>query len=148
MSVLAAFDLLSRLTFSVFTDMLNFSHRSTFMIGTLTLGIVRSILAELTSYPALIVTCAFFGYFRALTVVNQVLTISEFCGRRYPEKLPGALGLNMVIKGITVITIGPLLGAVRDLTSSYEISLHSQNILLSIVMLIWIIELTWYKRDS
>lgn len=145
MSVLAAFDLLSRLTFHFITDRLRLSHRTTFMIGTIFLGVVRSILAEQTNYTLVLITCIFFGYFRALTVVSQILTISEFCTKRYPEKLPGALGLNMIIKGISVITIGELLGWIRDLSGSYTISLHSQNILLSIVMIVWIVEITWYK---
>jgi hypothetical protein len=115
------------------------------MVGTLTLGIIRSILAELTDFSALIITCALFGYFRAMAVVNQVLTISEFCNKYHPDKIPGALGLNMIIKGIAVISIGQLLGWFRDLTQSYTLSLHSQNILLTIVMIIWTIELTWYR---
>lgn len=147
MSVLAAFDLLSRLTFHFFTDRLKLSHRSTFMIGTLTLGIVRSTLAEQTDYTLIVITCAVFGYFRAFTVVNQVLTISEFCTHFYPQKLAGALGLNMIIKGISVILIGQLLGWIRDFSGSYAVSLHTQNFLLSIVMIVWIIELTWYRRS-
>lgn len=146
MSVLAAFDLISRLSFHLFTDKLNLSHRSIFMIGTLILGIIRSILAELTGFTALVIACAFFGYFRALAVVNQVLCISEFCTKWCPEKLAGALGLNMIIKGLAVISIGQVLGWIRDLTGSYNLSLHSQNVLLSIVMVVWVIELTWYKR--
>lgn len=145
MSVLAGFDLLSRLTFHLFTDRLRVSHRSIFMIGTLSLGIVRSILAEQTNFVLIVITCAFFGYFRALTVVNQVMTISEFCTKWYPEKLAGALGLNMIIKGVAVITIGELLGWIRDLSGSYTISLHTQNILLSLVLIVWIVELTWYR---
>jgi hypothetical protein len=144
MSVLAGFDLLSRLTFHFFTDRLRISNRSVFMIGTLALGTVRSILAEQTNYTVLIITCAFFGYFRALTVVNQVLTISESVS---PQKLAGALGLNFFFKGISVITIGEILGGIRDLSGSYTISLHTQNILLSLVMIVWIVELTWYKKN-
>lgn len=147
LSVLASFDLISRLTCHFVTDRLKFSHRSTLMIGVLLLGITRSILAELTGYQSLIIACAFFGYFRALTTVNQVMTVSEFCAKWCPEKLSGALGLNMIIKGVAVITIGPLLGAIRDLTASYTLSLHSQNILLSIVMIVWTIEATWYQRS-
>lgn len=146
MSVLAAFDLISRLTFHFFTDRLRLSHRTIFMVGTLSVGVVRSILAELTDYTSLIVACAFFGYCRALTVVNQVLTVNEFCMKNCPEKLPGALGLNMLIKGFSVITIGQLLGYVRDLTQSYVLSLHSQNILISIAMIVWTIDLAWYRR--
>lgn len=146
MSILAGFDLISRLTFHFFTDNLKLSHRSLFMIGTLSLGIVRSVLAELTNYTALMITCAVFGYVRALVVVNQMLSIAEFCTKFCPEKLPGALGLNMIIKGITVVSIGPIFGMIRDLSNSYTLSFHSQNMLLSIAMIIWIAELMWFKR--
>jgi hypothetical protein len=147
MTVLASFDLLSRLTFHIFTDRLQLSHRTIFMIGTLTLGIIRSILAEQTDYNSLLITCAFFGYFRALVVVNQIMTISDYCSRWYPEKLPGALGINMIMKAASVVTVGVFLGWIRDLSGSYAISLHSQNILISIVMIFWVVELTWYRRN-
>jgi MFS family permease len=146
MSVLAAFDLLSRLTFPYFTDRLRLSHRTTFIFGLVLLGAVRSVLAEQTNYISVLVTCVFFGYFRALSVVNASLTISEFCVKWYPEKLPGALGLTMIIKGVSVVTIGELLGWIRDLSSSYTTILHSQNILLSIVMIVWIVESTCYQK--
>lgn len=146
MSVLASFDLISRLTFHFLTDYMNCTHRTVFMIGTLSLGVVRSILAEQTTYLNLIISCMFFGYFRAFVMVNQILTISEYCAKHCPEKLPGALGLNQIIKGVTVVVLGQMLGSIRDLTQSYTSSFHIQNILLSIVMIVWVVELTWYKR--
>lgn len=148
MSVLAGFDVLSRLTFHYMTDYLQLTSRVTFMIGTLSLCIVRSILAELSNYKALVVACAFFGYFRAFVLVNQVLSLQEFCTNHCPSKLPGALGLNMLIKGALVLTIGQLLGWIRDVTESYRLNLHFQNILLSVVMISWVIEMLWYKRRS
>lgn len=146
MSVLAAFDLLSRLTSHFLTDYMKCTHRTIFMCGTLTLGIARSILAELTDFTSLVVVCGFFGYFRAFVIVNQLLSVSEFCSKHYPEKLACALGLNQIIKGVSVITLGQLLGWIRDLTQSYTISFHIQNILLSIVMITWIVEMTYYRR--
>lgn len=146
MSIVAAFDLLSRLTFHIFTDRLKLSHRSIFAVGTLMMCMFRGILAELTDYTALMITCGFFGYFRAFTIVNQTLSISEFCTKFYPEKLAGAIGLNMIIKGIAVVTLGQLLGQIRDITSSYSISLHSQNVLLSIVMIVWIVEYFCFRK--
>lgn len=51
-----------------------------------------------------------------MTVVNQNLTVSEYC----PElKLPAALGLNMVNKGLVVLSVGQFLGA-YFLTSRLE----------------------------
>lgn len=146
MSILAAADLFSRLTYPFITDKLKISSRKTFLIGILILGISRSVLAESRTYNSLIVICAIYGYARALIVVNMTLTISEYCTKNCPEKLPGALGLNMIIKGFCVLTLGQLLGYIRDITSSYPISLHSQNILLVIVFIVWTVELIWYKK--
>lgn len=50
---------------------------------------------------------AIYGYVRAATVVNQNLTISEYASE---DKLAGALGLNMIAKGVFVMTIGQFLG--------------------------------------
>lgn len=138
--------MLSRLTFHLFTDRMRLSHRSIFVVGVVIMSVWRSILAELTDYTALMLTCGFFGYFRALTIVSQTLAISEFCSKHCPEKLAGALGLNMVIKGVAAIAIGQLLGVFRDFTSSYSISLHSQNALLMIVMVVWMIEYFCLRR--
>lgn len=146
MSILASFDLLSRLTFPLFTERLNISHRSTLMIGVIALGVVRSTLAELTSYGNLMICCAVFGYLRAIFVVNQMLTISEFCTRWFPEKVAGAIGINMVFKGLAVLSIGQLLAWSRDYFESYNWSLHCQNILLSIVMIVWMVEMA-YRRS-
>lgn len=55
----------------------------------------------------LLVMSAVFGYVRAATVVNQNLVVSEYATK---DQLPGALGLNMVAKGVAVISIGQLLG--------------------------------------
>lgn len=121
------------------------TQRSTYMVGIIALGLVRSTLAELTTYQNLMIACGFFGYIRALPVVTSVLTVSEYIGKYHPEKLSGALGLNMVFKGSIVFIVGQFLGWIRDYTGNYNICLHVQNILLSIIMIVWIIELTWYK---
>lgn len=55
----------------------------------------------------------------------------------------------MCIKAIFVITVGLLLGWIRDYTLSYSICLHAQNVLLIIVVCCWTIELMYkkyYKR--
>ncbi|GLH16095.1 Putative transmembrane transport [Gryllus bimaculatus] len=53
--------------------------------------------------PALLATSALCGFVRGATTVNHNLAVSESCS---PEKLPGALGLNMVIKGISILILG------------------------------------------
>lgn len=47
------------------------------------------------------------GFFRGLTVVNMNIAVSEHIAK---EKVPAAVGINMVLKGIFILCIGPLLG--------------------------------------
>lgn len=80
---------------------------------------------------------------KSATVLNNNLTIS---GHVRPEKLPGGLGLNMISKGILVITVGQLLGWIRDATDSYVLGLHAQNGLLLLVIVIWTPEIVYRYR--
>lgn len=107
MSILAAADLASRLTLPTITDKLKVSCRMIFLIGAILLTCTRAALAETSSRNKLIIMSAIYGYVRAATVVNQNLTISEYTSQ---DKLAGALGLNMITKGILVITVGQFLG--------------------------------------
>lgn len=107
MSIMAGFDLLSRLTLPSVTDKLKVSARITFLCGAVGLVMLRTAMALTKDRQSLMIISGCYGYLRAMTVVNQSLTISEYCTQ---ENLPGALGLNMVIKGCFVISLGQVLG--------------------------------------
>lgn len=107
MSVLAGADLVSRLTLPTITDRLKMSCRVVFLIGAILTTIMRAIFAETMGRFKPILISAIYGYVRAATVVNQNLTISEYASQ---DKLSGALSLNMIAKGISVMLIGQLLG--------------------------------------
>lgn len=115
MSILATADLASRLTLPTLTDKLKLSCRAVFLIGAILLTISRTILAETLDRHKLIIMSAIYGYIRAATVVNQNLTISEYASQ---DKLGSALSLNMIAKGIFVMTIGQFLG---------ELSIQTMN---------------------
>lgn len=142
MSVLAAADLVSRLTLPTITDKLKISSRIIYFGGAIALICVRSILAETHERNKLIFISVIYGYCRAATIVNTSLTISEYVRT---DKLPSALGLNMVIKGCFAISIGQFLGWIRDYTESYSFCLHTQNILLAIIIIIWLPEILYKK---
>lgn len=142
MSVLATFDLASRLTLPTITDRLKISCRVIFLVGAILLTATRAILAETSNRNSLLVMSAIYGYVRAATVVNQNLTISEYATQ---DKLASSLSLTMIMKGICVMTIGQLLGWIRDYTGSYALCLHAQNMLLIIVIIIWLPEIIYRK---
>lgn len=138
MSVLAASDVLSRLTLPTLTSRWHISCRSIFLAGTVLLCIVRALMAATSERWSLIGMSAVFGYTRAATVVNQNLVVSEYATR---ERLAAALGLNMVAKGVAVISIGQLLGWVRDRTRSYPMCMHAQNVCLAVTAVWWTAEI-------
>ncbi|KAG5677071.1 hypothetical protein PVAND_006855 [Polypedilum vanderplanki] len=146
LSILATFGIISRLTFHFITSKLKFSSQKLYVIGIILLMIIRSLLAQLTNYRAILFTCAVFGYFRALVIVNQVLIISDLCTQNYPEKFGGALGLNMIFKSLSIITFGQLLGFARDHLDSYSLGLHFENLLLVFILIIWMSEFFCKKQ--
>ncbi|XP_053964794.1 monocarboxylate transporter 13 [Anastrepha ludens] len=145
MSAVAGADIVCRLLLPCITDKLNVPYRVVFLLGTVGLLISRAALAESMDMTTIIVMSIFTGMTKSATVLNNNLTISSHCR---PEKLPGGLGLNMIAKGVLVITVGQLLGWIRDYTHSYILCLHAQNILLLLVVLIWVPELFCrYKKE-
>lgn len=65
------------------------------------------VLAEQKTFEWVIFGSILCGYIRAMSVVNQNLAVSEYC---HDSKLPAALGLNMVTKGLIVLSVGQFLG--------------------------------------
>lgn len=145
MSVLAAADVLSRLTLPTLTSRWHITCRSIFLVGTVLLLVVRALMSIASTRVELIAMSALFGYVRAATVVNQNLVVSEYASK---ERLAAALGLNMVAKGVAVISIGQLLGWVRDYTHSYPMCMHAQNVCLMVTAVWWtteIVQRRWCK---
>jgi hypothetical protein len=147
LSVLATFDLISRLTFHFITDLTSLSSRQILVIGIFLLGIIKTILTFLTSFNALLIACSVYGYFRAIVLVNQILAISEHCTKYYPKRFAGALGLNMVFCGISVVTFGQLFGIFRDYVSDFSYSFYFEDIFILVVLSIWLIEYLYHLRN-
>lgn len=112
------------------------------MLGVFGLGVVRLLFLhmELENYRLLLIVCAVLGFFRALTVVNQVLILCDFCEENCPTKLPGTLGLSVVIKSFMLVLFGWMFTGMRQMSLSLEMSLYSQVFLFTILILIWLLE--------
>ncbi|KAF5308921.1 hypothetical protein FQR65_LT00003 [Abscondita terminalis] len=139
MSLLSGADIISRCTLPFITKCLHISHRTTFLIGSVIWAVFRSVLAQQTKLDVIIGLCILCGYIRAATVVTQNLAVSEYC--LDSSKIPSAVGLNMVAKGIAVLGVGQLLGWVRDYTQSYIICIHAQSSVILFVGLTWAIDM-------
>ncbi|KAL1509087.1 hypothetical protein ABEB36_003883 [Hypothenemus hampei] len=137
LSVQAFTDILARLILPPICDRLDVSKRTLFMTGIFFLGLCRSILAQQTAYVWILVWLVIAGFIRGAALINFAITISEYATL---EKLPAAFGLHNVGKGLFVVTLGPVLGKIRDATQSYPFCLHSQTVLIMTCVMAWLIE--------
>lgn len=64
-------------------------------------------LVAMRSYLHVLIASIVVGYLRAITVVNQNLVISEYVEK---DKLPQAIGINMVTKALCTLVLGQPLG--------------------------------------
>lgn len=144
MSLLAGADLFSRLVLPIFTDHFQASSKLVFLIGILLLICVRTIFAFSSDKVTVMIISIIYGLVRATTVINQNLTVSEYCHKN-PEVLGNALGINMTVKGIFVITLGQCLGWIRDATQSYSMTLLAQNVILLVVVCFWLPEMIYQR---
>ena len=85
----------------------------------------------------MIVTFIVIGFLRGATLVNLNLSISECCSL---TKLPSALGMFMVSKGLFVVTMSPLIGYMRDVTKSYTVCIHVMTLMICITFIAWSLE--------
>lgn len=137
LSTLAAFDLASRLSLHLITDRMKLSNKTVYIVGLISAGFLKAILAQAKSFEVILISIAIFGYLRATSVVNQIILLSDYCAKRYPEKFSSALGLNMVFKGVIVLAFGQIIGHMRDHSLSYSTCLHLHNAFHACVLLIW-----------
>ncbi|KAG7207314.1 hypothetical protein KM043_008981 [Ampulex compressa] len=137
LSVTAFTDILARLILPTIFDRLGVTKRSVFWICCPMIAIGRSTLAVQTKGTSLIVTFAVIGFLRGATMVNLNLTVSECCSLK---KLPSAFGIFMVAKGISAITMSPLIGYVRDVSQSYSICIHIMAVMIIVTFVTWSVE--------
>ncbi|XP_071558484.1 uncharacterized protein [Temnothorax nylanderi] len=137
LSLTAFTDILARLLLPTLFDKFGWKKRIVFWISSLFIGITRSILAEQSERTPLIAMFVIAGFLRGATLVNLNLCISECCTLK---RLPSALGIFMVFKGLCVVTMSPLIGYIRDVSDSYKICIHVMTGMILTTFIVWGIE--------
>ncbi|KAH8308714.1 uncharacterized protein [Drosophila kikkawai] len=143
LSAMAGADIICRLLLPVITDHLRIPYRVVFLLGTAGLFVARCVLAENQNLATIISMSILMGVMKSATVLNNNLTVSAHCR---PDKLAGGLGLNMMSKGVIVITVGQLLGWVRDYADSSVKCLYAQGAVLLLVVIVWTPEIFFRHR--
>ncbi|KAH8421275.1 hypothetical protein KR009_012131 [Drosophila setifemur] len=137
LSVTAITDIAARIVLPPIFDRTTIKKRTIFLVSIIFVALTRSIMAEQTEWTQLMVWLSICGFFRGSALSNFTLTVSEYCSL---EKLPSAFGWHLVGKALFVITFGPLIGLIRDVTDSYPICIHTQSVCILICAFAWGIE--------
>ncbi|XP_068159109.1 monocarboxylate transporter 9 [Drosophila tropicalis] len=137
LSITAITDIAARIVLPPIFDRTTIKKRTVFLVSIIFVAITRSIMAEQTDWTQLMIWLSICGFFRGSALSNFTLTVSEYCSL---EKLPSAFGWHLVGKALFVISFGPLIGLIRDVTDSYPICIHTQSICILMCAFAWGIE--------
>lgn len=87
-------------------------------IGLTVAGIVTLLVPLCSNYSLLVAYCIVWGGFIAFHVSLSPVIVCQVVGL---ERYSSALGLTLMFRGITSLTAPPIMGAIRDITSSFNI---------------------------
>lgn len=139
--VLAISDIISRIIFPFMLSTI--SSINLFLFGVVGMSVIKLLFLHISMPISMIISLSvIFGVFKSLTVVNQIIIISDFCKNFCPRKLPGMLGLSFVIKSIFLAVLNFFFNMLTaSLLVDTSIRIYSQLILQSLVIIIWILVL-------
>ncbi|XP_069674659.1 uncharacterized protein [Periplaneta americana] len=140
LSITAGADAAARLILPILADRFRVGPRAAYLLGCFSSAIARSIFASVQGFMAIAIMSGVVGFLKGAIMVNQSLTIAEHCPL---ERFAAAYSLFMVINALITLSLGPLMGVVRDETNSYPISIHVLSAILFLCVLMWLMEYFW-----
>ena len=145
MSLLAGVDVGTRLIIPFVADFIGWQNRTFFLVGVCGIAAGRIVLAHVQNYEVTLAVAILIGIGKALRTVFVALVISSHVPL---SRLPGATGIQLLTSGIVFLTLGPIVGWIRDVTSNYMIMLHCLNLFTYLTTISWLLEIYFVKRKS
>ncbi|CAK1540245.1 unnamed protein product [Leptosia nina] len=143
-SMVGCGDLLMRILLIVLTKWINkWGSRPVYVFGII-LGCLTRLGMLITSNQLIIYTLfVIMGMSRCILLVVILLVISESVE---PDEFSSAIGVCMTMIGAFSLTLGPLLGAIRDYTESYTITFYVMSAIMGTVGVVWTVKLVFKKK--
>ena len=141
-STITIADIISRISFPLISNTLKLSSRFSFIFGVVGLASMRFafLYLNLENYKLFLLFCAMLGFFRAITVVNQVLVLCDFCEENCATKLPGTLGLSVVLKAALLVFFEWTFNGLWQVSTQLYLHFYFHILLYLIVIMLWILE--------
>ncbi|CAH4031361.1 unnamed protein product [Pieris brassicae] len=143
-TLVAVGDLSMRILMIVFNKLMNkWGCRSIYVFGIMLAFITRIGILTSSSQILIYVFLTLMGMSRCIILVVIILVISEAVKE---DEFSAAIGIFMTAIGILNLTIGPLLGAIRDYTDSYIITFYLMTAIMGSVGVLWILKNICVKK--
>ncbi|KOC62834.1 Monocarboxylate transporter 14 [Habropoda laboriosa] len=145
MSILGSMDVATRLIIPFVADFIGWQNRTFFLVGVCGMAAGRVVLAHVQDFGVILAVAVLIGAGKALRTIFMALVIPTHVPL---SRLPGATGIQLLTSGIISLTLGPVVGWIRDITANYAIMLHCLNIFTYLTVISWSLEICFTKREA
>ncbi|XP_050681942.1 monocarboxylate transporter 9-like [Leptidea sinapis] len=114
-----ATDMVARLMLGFSGQFFRLNSRYMFYAGALLAALFRLVLIHFTTYLPLLILTGILGALRSLVHIAQPIVMADHVPI---ERYPPAYGLYMLLAGGISLSVGPMIGFIRDYTGSYKIA--------------------------
>ncbi|CAF4796664.1 unnamed protein product [Pieris macdunnoughi] len=143
-TLVAVGDLSMRILMIVFDKLMNkWGSRSIYVFGIMLAFVTRIGILTSNSQILTFILLTLMGMSRCIILVVIILVVSESVKE---DEFSAAIGIFMSAMGILNLTIGPLLGAIRDYTDSYIITFYLMTAIMGAVGVLWILKNICVKK--
>ncbi|XP_073958258.1 monocarboxylate transporter 9-like isoform X1 [Choristoneura fumiferana] len=132
-----ATDMTARLLLGVTGHFFNMNSRYMFFAGAFFTAVFRIVLIQCTTYTPLLILTGVLGALRSLIHIAQPIVMAEHVPI---ERYPPAYGLYMLLCGALSLSVGPMIGFIRDYTDSYAIAFYMLTVCNLCCVVPWSIE--------
>ncbi|CAG5056131.1 unnamed protein product [Parnassius apollo] len=116
--------------------------RVMYLVSLVVIIIIRSLMLFTTSFTGMLFVAIAIGITKGVRTVYMNIVIPSYVPL---ERLPFASGIQMFFNGIVIITLGSLLGRIREASGSYRIPIIVLNFVTFATVISWSIEFLYFK---
>ncbi|XP_047023268.1 uncharacterized protein LOC124632460 [Helicoverpa zea] len=136
MSLLAGVDICVRFCIPFVAGKIGWDNNSFFLFGVMSMAMGRVVLAYCQKYYVVLLVAVMIGFGKGLRTVFMALVIPTHVPL---HKLPGATGIQLITAGMVYLSLGPVVGWIKD-NASTAVTLHCLNIFTWLTALSWGLE--------
>ncbi|XP_069355288.1 uncharacterized protein [Maniola hyperantus] len=116
--------------------------RVMYLVSLLIIIFTRTMMLFTTTFTGMLFVALAIGITKGVRTVYMNIIIPSYVPL---ERLPFASGIQMFFNGIVIITIGSLLGRIRDYSGSYRIPITVLNVVTMLTVIIWSAEFLYFR---